>query len=72
MENHSEITREQVEKLIGRKVSVKFKSLSKPRIGYLIDVYQSKNSQNFLVLELGFNKFEDRNISRIEKLSVIK
>ena len=72
MKTYSEITKEQVEKLIGKKVSIKFKSLANSRIGYLIDVYQSKNSQHFLVLELGFNKFEDRNISRIEKLSIIK
>lgn len=72
MGNRSEMTKEQVEKLIGKRVSVKFKSLSKSRVGYLIDVYQSENSQNFLVLELGFNKYEDRNISRIEKISVIK
>lgn len=72
MKSLSEITEEQVEELIGRKVSIKFKSLSKSRIGYLIDVYQSNDSQCFLVLELGFNKFEDRAISRIEKLSIIK
>ena len=72
MKSSPEITKEQIEKLIGKKVSIKFKSLTKSRIGYLIDVYQSKDSQCFLVLELGFNKFEDRSISRIEKLSIIK
>lgn len=65
----AKLSLEDAEKLIGKKVKMKFESLQKARIGYLIDVYNPENP--FVVIEIGYGKFEDRELSKVTSYKVV-
>lgn len=65
----AKLSLEDAEKLIGKKVKIKFESLQKERIGYLIDVYNPENP--FVVLEIDYGKFEDRELSKVTSCKVV-
>lgn len=64
-----ELSLEDAELLLGKKLEVKFNSTKRPRKGYLIDIYNS--GQPFIVLEIGNQVFEDRKLSNVESYKVI-
>lgn len=67
--NSATLSWEKAEELIGKKVRVQFHSIKNERVGYLIDVYNPKNP--FIVLELGFEKYEDRKLSQVKSYQIV-
>lgn len=67
--NSTVLSWDEAEKLIGKKIMIELSPTGTKRIGYVIDVYNE--NKPFIVLEIGFKKYEDRKLSKIKSYKVL-